>query len=56
MLSNDCFLHYLLQKGSQYQSDFSLDVGPFWRQTHQLLSYLFPKYLQVALRKGLYKE
>ena len=54
--SNDHFLHYLLQKVLNINLT-SLDVGlsPEDR-LYQLLIYLFPKYLQAALRKGLYKE
>ena len=53
---NDCFLHYLLQKVLNINLT-SLDVGLSPEdKLYQLLVYLFPKYLQVALRKGLYKE
>lgn len=54
--SNDHFLHYLLQKVLHINLT-SLDV-PLSREDklYQLLMYLFPKYLQAALRKGLYKE
>ena len=54
--SDDYFLHYLLQKVLNINLN-SLDVG-FSREErlYQLLIYLFPKYLQAALRKGLYKE
>ena len=45
--SNDHFLHYLLQKVLNINSEDKL---------YQLLIYLFPKYLQATLRKGLYKE
>ena len=54
--SNDHFLHYLLQKVLNINLN-SLDVG--LSQEHRLyhlLIYLFPTYLQAALRKGLYKE
>ena len=54
--SNDHFLHYLLQKVLNINLT-SLDVGLSPEdKLYQLLVYLFPKYLQVALRKGLYKE
>ncbi|MFS9297263.1 McrC family protein [Streptococcus oralis] len=54
--SNDHFLHYLLQKVLNMNLT-SLDVGISPEdKLYQLLIYLFPKYLQVALRKGLYKE
>ena len=54
--SNDHFLHYLLQKVLNINLT-SLDVGPSPEdKLYQLLIYLFPKYLQAALRKGLYKE
>ena len=53
---NDCFLHYLLQKVLNINLT-SLDVGlSLEDKLYQLLIYLFPKYLQAALRKGLYKE
>ena len=54
--SDDYFLHYLLQKVLHINLT-SLDV-PLSREDrlYQLLMYLFPKYLQAALRKGLYKE
>ncbi|MGT2665732.1 5-methylcytosine restriction system specificity protein McrC [Streptococcus rifensis] len=52
----DYFLHYMLQKVlhinlTNLDTTLSQD-----QQFYQLLVYLFPKYLQVALRKGLYKE
>lgn len=54
--SNDHFLHYLLQKILNINL-ISLDVGLSPEdKIYQLLVYLFPKYLQAALRKGLYKE
>ena len=54
--SNDHFLHYLLQKILNINLT-SLDVGLSPEdKLYQLLIYLFPKYLQAALRKGLYKE
>lgn len=54
--SNDHFLHYLLQKVLNINLN-SLDVGLSQEdRLYQLLIYLFPKYLQAALRKGLYKE
>ncbi|ORO48697.1 McrC family protein [Streptococcus oralis] len=54
--SNDHFLHYLLQKVLNINLN-SLDVGLSPEdKLYQLLVYLFPKYLQAALRKGLYKE
>ena len=53
---NDHFLHYLLQKVLNINLT-SLDVGLSSEdKLYQLLIYLFPKYLQAALRKGLYKE
>ena len=53
---DDYFLHYLLQKVLNLNLT-SLDVGLSQEdRLYQLLIYLFPKYLQVALRKGLYKE
>ena len=54
--SNDHFLHYLLQKVLNINLT-SLDVGlSLEDKLYQLLIYLFPKYLQAVLRKGLYKE
>ena len=54
--SNDHFLHYLLQKVLHINLT-SLDVALSHEdKLYQLLIYLFPKYLQAALRKGLYKE
>ena len=54
--SHDHFLHYLLQKVLNINLT-SLDVGLSPEdKLYQLLIYLFPKYLQAALRKGLYKE
>ena len=54
--SNDHFLHYLLQKILNINLT-SLDIGLSQEdKLYQLLIYLFPKYLQAALRKGLYKE
>ena len=54
--SNDHFLHYLLQKVLNINLT-SLDVGLSPEdKLYQLLVYLFPKYLQAALQKGLYKE
>ncbi len=54
--SNDYFLHYLLQKVLHINLT-SLDVAlSRGDRLYQLLMYLFPKYLQAALRKGLYKE
>ncbi len=54
--SNDHFLHYLLQKVLHINLT-SLDVGISPEdKLYQLLIYLFPKYLQAALRKGHYKE
>ena len=53
---NDHFLHYLLQKVLNINLT-SLDVGLSSEdKLYQLLVYLFPKYMQAALRKGLYKE
>lgn len=54
--SNDHFLHYLLQKVLNINLT-NLDVALSSEdKLYQLLIYLFPKYLQAALRKGLYKE
>ena len=54
--SEDYFLHYLLQKVLNINLT-SLDVALSREdKLYQLLIYLFPKYLQAALRKGLYKE
>lgn len=54
--SDDYFLHYLLQKVLHINLT-SLDVGLSQEdRLYQLLMYLFPKYLQAAIRKGLYKE
>ncbi|MFS9274377.1 McrC family protein [Streptococcus mitis] len=54
--SNDHFLHYLLHKVLHINLT-SLDVALSREdRLYQLLMYLFPKYLQAALRKGLYKE
>ena len=54
--SDDYFLHYLLQKVLNINLT-SLDVGLSPEdKLYQLLVYLFTKYLQAALRKGLYKE
>ena len=54
--SNDHFLHYLLQNILNINLT-SLDVGLSPEdKLYQLLVYLFPKYLQAAIRKGLYKE
>ena len=53
---DDHFLHYLLQKVLHINLT-SLDVALSREdKLYQLLIYLFPKYLQAALRKGLYKE
>ena len=53
---DDYLLHYLLQKVLHINLT-SLDVGLSPEdKLYQLLVYLFPKYLQAALRKGLYKE
>ena len=53
---DDYLLHYLLQKVLNMNLT-SLDVGLSPEdKLYQLLIYLFPKYLQAALRKGLYKE
>ena len=53
---DDHFLHYLLQKVLHINLT-SLDVALSREdRLYQLLIYLFPKYLQAALRKGLYKE
>ena len=54
--SDDYFLHYLLQKVLNINLT-SLDVGLSRdERLYQLLIYLFPKYLEAAMRKGLYKE
>ncbi|MFM9294117.1 McrC family protein [Streptococcus sp. ST14] len=54
--NNDHFLHYLLQKVLHINLT-SLDVALSREdKLYQLLMYLFPKYLQAAIRKGLYKE
>ena len=54
--SDDYFLHYLLQKVLNINFT-SLDVGLSYEdKLYQLLIYLFPKYLEGAMRKGLYKE
>lgn len=54
--SNDHFLHYLLNKVLHINFT-SLDVALSREERlYQLLIYLFPKYLQAAIRKGLYKE
>ena len=54
--SDDYFLHYLLQKVLNINLT-SLEVGLSREERlYQLLMYLFPKYLQAALRKGHYKE
>ena len=54
--SNDHFLHYLLQKVLNINLT-SLDVGLSREERlYQLLIYLFPKYLEAAMRKGVYKE
>lgn len=51
--SNDHFLHYLLNK-VLYINLTSLDVALSREERlYQLLMYLFPKYLQAAIRKGL---
>lgn len=51
----DYFLHYMLQKVLQINLT-NLNTSLSWsEQVYQFLPYLFPKYLQVALRKGLYK-
>ncbi len=53
---DDYLLHYLLQKVLHINLT-SLDVALSREdKLYQLLVYLFPKYLQAALRKGLYKE
>ena len=54
--SDNYFLHYLLQKVLNINLT-SLDVGLSYEdRLYQLLIYLFPKYLEGAMRKGLYKE
>lgn len=53
---DDYFLHYLLQKVLHINLT-SLDVALSREdKLYQLLMYLFPKYLQAAILKGLYKE
>ena len=53
---DDYFLHYLLQKVLNINLT-SLDVGlSYEARLYQLLIYLFPNYLEGAMRKGLYKE
>lgn len=53
---DDYFLHYLLQKVLHINLT-SLDVSLSREdKLYQLLMYLFPKYLEAAMRKGLYKE
>ena len=54
--SNDYFLHYLLQKVLHINLTSLYVALSREDKLYQLLMYLFPKYLQVALRKGLYKE
>ena len=50
------FLHYLLHKVLNINLT-SLDVALSREERlYQLLMYLFPKYLQATIRKGLYKE
>lgn len=52
--SNDHFLHYLLNKVLHINLT-SLDVALSREERlYQLLMYLFPKYLQAAIRKGLF--
>ena len=54
--SDDYFLHYLLQKVLNINLN-SLDTALSREERlYQLLIYLFPKYLEAAMRKGLYKE
>ena len=54
--SNDHFLHYLLHKVLHINLT-SLDVALSREERlYQLLMYLFPNYLQAAIRKGRYKE
>ena len=54
--SDNYFLHYLLQK-LLHINLASLDIALSREdKLYQLLMYLFPKYLQAAIRKGLYKE
>ena len=54
--SDDYFLHYLLQKVLNINLT-SLDTALSREdKLYQLLMYLFPKYLEAAMRKGLYKE
>ena len=54
--TEDYFLHYMLQKVlhlnvTNLETSLSLD-----QQFYQLYIYLFPSFLQAAMRKGLYKE
>lgn len=54
--TEDYFLHYMLQKVlhlnvTNLETSLSLE-----QQFYQLYIYLFPSFLQAALRKGLYKE
>lgn len=53
---NDYFLHYMLQKVLNINIidlDTTLSMD---EQLYQILMYLFPRYLNTALRKGLFKQ
>lgn len=54
--SDDYFLHYLLQKVLNINLNSLETALSREDKLYQLLMYLFPKYLQAALRKGHYKE
>lgn len=51
----DYFLHYMLQKVLNLNVA-NLDFSSAKESVLQLLVYLFPKFLQNALKQGLYKE
>ena len=53
---NDYFLHYMLQKVLNINIvdlDSKLSME---EQLYQLLMYLFPRYLNAAMRKGIFKQ
>lgn len=53
---NNYFLHYMLQKVLNINI-VKLDTElSFEEQFYQLLMYLFPRYLNAAMRKGLFKQ
>ena len=54
--SDDYFLHYLLQKVLNINLNSLETALSREDKLYQILMYLFPKYLQAALRKGHYKE